>query len=270
MVIVTPAHELSKVAARALAPRKPLAVSEWADANFYISRKSGPEHGRWRTARNPPLQEPLDALSVGSRVHDMVLKFPIQFGKSAIGTIFLGYIMDHTPGPVMYALPGEVSLNKWINQKLNPTLEEVPVLKSALSTSNSRDARNCKEFKDFAGGQLYVEHAGSPSRLKSSTVKYLIVDELTEFVANLGAGDDPIMMLEDRTSAYPSTYKRLYISSPGTRGLCRTDELYQKSDRRRYYVPCPHCDEMQPLEWSGLHWDAGGTRVRYVLSLIHI
>lgn len=249
---------------RAIAPRKRLLISDWADINFRISRKSGPEHGRWRTSRNPPLQEPLDALSVGSSVHDMVLKFPIQFGKSVIGTIFLGYIIDHIPGPVMYALPGEVSMNKWINQKLNPMLEEVPVVRNALATVNSRDARNCKEFKDFLGGQLYVEHAGSTARMKSSTVKYLVVDELTEFVAAMLTGDDPLMLLGDRTSAFPSTYKILYISSPGTKGICRTDDLYQKSDQRRYYVPCPHCDEMQPLEWSGLHWDTGGERVRYV------
>lgn len=81
--------------------------------------------------------------------------------------------MDHNPGPVMVCLPGEVSTNKWINQKFNPM------------QGNRSGAWNTKEFKDFLGGQLFVEHASSPVRLKLSTVKLLIVDELTEFAENL-------------------------------------------------------------------------------------
>lgn len=250
--------------AKAFAPRKRLTVSEWADAERYLSKKSSAEPGPWRTDRNPPLREPMDCLSSLSPVQQVVLKFPIQFGKSEVGTNFLGYIMDHNPGPAMYALPADVSMKKWINQKLNPMIEETAAVQRALTSINSRDSSNTKEFKDFIGGQLYVEHAGSPARLKSTTVKYLIVDELTEFAGNLQTGDDPLMMLEDRHSAYPSTYKALYISSPGIKGICRTDDLYQKSDQRRYYVPCPHCEEMQPLEWSGLHWNSDGSHVRYV------
>jgi len=143
-------------------------------------------------------------------------------------------------------------------------IEECPAVQQALTSINSRDSSNTKDFKDFIGGQLYIEHAGSPARLKSTTVKYLIVDELTEFAGNLITGDDPLMMLEDRTSAFPATYKRLYISSPGIKGVCRTDELYQKSDQRKYFMPCPHCADLIIFEWSGLHWGKDGSRVRYV------
>jgi phage terminase large subunit GpA-like protein len=48
--------------ARALAPRKPLTVSQWADAERVLSSKGSAEPGRWRTVRNPPLREPMDAL----------------------------------------------------------------------------------------------------------------------------------------------------------------------------------------------------------------
>jgi phage terminase large subunit GpA-like protein len=99
------------------------------------------------------------------------------------------------------------------------------------------ESSDTQEFKDFLGGQLYVEHAGSPARLKSTTVKKMLVDEFSEFAANLHSGDDPQTMLEDRNSAYAATYKRLYVASPGIKGVCRTDDLYEKSDKRRYHVP---------------------------------
>jgi phage terminase large subunit GpA-like protein len=258
------AHLINATRAKAFAPRKAMTVSEWADSERRLSQKGSAEPGPWRTGRNPPLREPMDCLSARSTVNDVVLMFPIQFGKTEVAVNSLGYMMDHSPGPIMVCLPGEVSQSKWINQKLNPMLEETPAVSKTLTSLNSRNSSNTKEFKDFIGGQLYIEHAGSPARLKSTTVKYLIVDELTEFAGNLQTGDDPLMMLEDRTSAFPATYKRLYISSPGIKGICRTDELYQKSDQRKYFMPCPHCNEMIIFEWSGLHWNQGGSEVRYV------
>jgi phage terminase large subunit GpA-like protein len=169
----------------------------------------------------------------------------------------LGYCMDHDPGPVMVCLPGEVSMNKWIAQKLQPTIDETPPMKRALTSVASRDSSNQRTFKDFAGGQLYLEHAGSPARLKSTTVRTLLIDELDEFSNNLQGGDDPLEMLLARTSAYPSTSRRLYISTPQIRGISRIEALWDKSDQRRYHVPCPHCGHMQHLQWSGLGWSSG-------------
>ena len=71
-------------------------------------------------------------------------------------------------------------MHKWVAQKLNPMIEETPAVRTTLTSTDSRNGSNrARKFKDFAGGQLYIEHAGSPSRLKSTTVRTLIVDELT-------------------------------------------------------------------------------------------
>jgi phage terminase large subunit GpA-like protein len=94
-------------------------------------------------------------------------------------------------------------------------------------------------------------------------VRTLLVDELDEFAANLTSGDDPVEMLNGRTSAFPATSKRLYISTPQMRGTSRIEHLWTKSDQRRYYVPCPDCGEKQPLEWSGLHWTPDGSECWY-------
>src|SRR3546814_12576334 len=83
----------------------------------------------------------------------------------------------------MVALPAEVSMNKWVAQKLGPLIDETPAVRRALTTVSSRDGANRREFKDFAGGQLYLEHSGSPARLKSTSVKTLIVDEVDEFAS---------------------------------------------------------------------------------------
>ncbi len=249
---------------RSLAPRKPTTVSAWADANRILSSKGSARPGRWVTGTNPPLREPMDCFSNRSPVRQVVLMFPIQFGKTEVALNALGYTMDEHPGPVMVCLPGEVSMEKWVAQKLDPLLTETPAVKRTLTSIASRDGANRRGFKDFAGGQLYIEHAGSPQRLKSTTVRTLLVDELDEFAANLKSGDDPVKMLDGRTSAFPATSKRLYISTPQMEGTSRIERMWKKSDQRRYQVECPECGHFQPLEWSGLSWTPDGKQCWYV------
>lgn len=261
---MTAVGSIASVIARSIAPRKPLTVSEWADANRGLSAKDGPEAGAWRTSRNPPLREPMDCLSARSHVQTVVLKFPIQFGKTQIALNFVGYTMAHSPGPIMVCLPGEDSRGKWVFQKLTPMLDSTPAAKNMLTSVATRNTANQRHFKDFAGGQLYIEHAGSPARLKSSSVRFLIVDEVDEFADRLQSGDDPLDLLDGRTSAFPATAKKLYISTPGIQGVSRIDTLFAQSDQRRFYVPCPDCGHEQPLEWHGLHWDNTGSAAWYV------
>ncbi len=259
-----PAHQVVyDVLAEALRPREAITVSAWADLHRQLSSKGSAEPGQWHTSRNPPLREIMDALSTQSETQDVVVKFPIQMGKTECAVNWLGYIMDHAPGPVMVALPAEVSMIKWSNQKLEPTLEITVPMREALTSVASRETANQKFFKDFKGGQLYLEHAGSPARLKSTSVCYLIVDELDEFSSELKSGDDPEKLLDGRVSAFPATYKKLRISTPTIKGTSRIDAAYEASDQRMYHIACPECRHEQPFEWSGLCWNEDATQCWY-------
>ena len=260
------APRIAAAISRAVAPRKPMRVSEWAAANRILSSKASNEPGRWRNDRNPLLVEPMDCFSARSPVREVVCRFPIQFGKSELECNVLGYTMSEVGGPVMVTLPGQVSLDKWIDQKLNPLLEETPAVRRTLSSTASRDASNRRTFKEFEGGQLYLEHAGNPARLKSTSVRTLIVDEFSSFASACRSGDDPDQMLDGRNSAFPATYKRLKVGTPEIRGVCRIDALFAKSDQRHWHVPCPDCGHRQPLEWSGLHWTPDVSHAWYACS----
>jgi phage terminase large subunit GpA-like protein len=256
--------EIFRGVARAIAPRKPLRVSEWAAAKRRLSRKDSAIPGDWDNARNPLQVEIMDCFSARSPVHEVVSILPIQFGKSTIQTNILGYSMEENPQPIMIALPGEVSMNKLIDQKLNTLFDECPSVKRVLTTVGSRESSNRRSFKDFQGGQLYIEHAGNPVRLKSTTVGLLLVDEFSSFANALTSGDDPDAMLDGRTSAFPSTYKRFKVGTPEILGLCRLTALWDKSDQRKWHWPCPDCGHEQPFEWNGLQWTPDGQRCWYV------
>ena len=249
--------------ARAIAPRKAMRVSEWAARHRVLSSKGSQEPGPWRNDRNPLLTEIMDCASARSPVRDVVACLPIQFGKSELECNIVGYTMCENPMPIIVALPAEVSLNKWIDQKLNPLIDETPAIQSVLTSMATREASNRRNFKDFMGGQLYLEHAGNPIRLKQTSAGLVLCDEFSSFANQLKSGDDPGALIDGRVSAFQSKFKRYKVGTPEIAGRCRISELYAKSDRRRWYVPCPDCRHEQPLEWGGLHWTPDGTRCWY-------
>lgn len=255
---------IAQTIARAIAPRKPMRVSEWAARHRVLSSKGSQEPGPWRNERNPLLVEIMDCFSARSPVHDVVARLPIQFGKSEVECNVLGYTMCENPMPIIVALPSEVSMNKWIDQKLNPLIDETPAIQRVLTSLASREASNRRAFKDFRGGQLYFEHAGNPVRFKSTSAGLVLCDEFSSFANQLKSGDDPGALVDGRTSAFPGKYKRGKVGTPEIAGRCRISEQYEKSDRRRYCVPCPDCGHEQPLEWSGLHWTPDGSHCWYV------
>lgn len=255
---------IGSVLGRALEPRREISVSEWAEDERELTSKGSQITGKWRNDRNPPLREPMDCLSRRSRAREVVLILPIQFGKTEVELNALGYTMDVDPCPVMVVLPDEIAMDAWINQKLKTLIEGTPAVQRALTTTNSRNASNQKSFKDFAGGQLFVEHGKTATRLTLKSVRKILADEVDKFAAALTTGEDPLELLRGRVSAFPSSSSICLIGSPGLRGLSRLEEAYEESDQRRYYVPCPHCGHEQPLEWSGLQWTPDGSQCWYV------
>lgn len=256
----------------AVAPRRALTVSQWADDHRILSGKQSSERGRWRTARNPILREIMDCFSVHSRVRDIVVMKSSQVGVTEAVVNVLGYTMDHAPCPVMVMMPTLETRDTWKVQKLNPLLQETPVISSLLGGARSRDAANRQDLIDFPGGVLFLAGGNSANSYAQKSVRQIILDDLDRFPEEIGEEGDVITLAEGRTKAFPRAI-RAYISTPTVKGGL-IHRQWEKSDQRRYFVPCPHCGERQPLEWGGpdvghgVKWtvlpDGQVTNVRYV------
>lgn len=242
------AHCLA-VLRRAVAPRRALTVSQWADDHRILTGKQASEPGRYRTSRTPFWREPMDCLSANSRVRDIVVMCSNQIGKTEFTVNAIGYTMDHAPAPIMVMMPSLEARDGWKVQKLNPLLQETPVIRELLGGVRSRDAANRQDLIDFPGGVLFLAGGNSPNSYAQKSVNILILDDLDRFPEEVGEEGDVITLARARTKAFPRG-KRVYISSPTVKGGL-IDRQWQKSDQRRYHVPCPHCGSLQPLEWGG-------------------
>lgn len=252
-----------EVAWHAAAPRRALPVSEWADMHRELSGKQAGERGRWRTSRTPFLKEIMDCLSTTSRVNDIVVMKSSQVGVTEATVNFLGYVMDHAPSPVMVMMPTLDARNAWKVQKLNPLLQETPVIKKLLGGVRSRDAANREDLIDFPGGVLFLAGGNSANSYAQRSVRYLIMDDLDRFPVEIGDEGDVILLAKGRTKAF-SRAKRLFISTPTVKDMSLIEREFQKSDQRHYHLPCPHCDHYQTLRWGMLKWNERVTDAWYV------
>ena len=243
------AHCLT-VAWHAMSPRRPLSVTEWADGNRVLTGKQSGERGPWRTRRTPFLEEIQDCFSTNSRVQDVVVMKSSQVGITEATVNVIGYIMDHAPTPMMVLMPTIDARDSWKAQKLNPLLTDTPAIRDLLGGNRSRDAANRQDMIDFPGGVLFLSGGNSPNSYAQRSVRIVIMDDLDRFPPEVGSEGDPVKLAAGRTKAFARA-RRMLVSTPTVAGESLIQREWLKSDQRRYHVPCPHCGELQPLEWGG-------------------
>lgn len=249
-----------RAARRAIRPKAPLLVSEWADANRILSGEGSAEAGQWKTSRTPYLREIMDALSEDSSCRKVVFMKSSQVGGTEAGSNWLGYIMGHAKGPVAVVMPTEKAMQDWASQKFDPMAKDTPAIAAVMASRSNRAGDNSAARKRFTGGILYFKTAGSTTELKSTSLRYAIADEVDEWDWQTLQGD-PLGLLEIRQTTYHDR-KLFVVSSPTMKDASRIEEQFDLGDQRRFMVPCPHCDERQHLKWSNVRWQKGhGSRI---------
>ncbi len=242
----------------ALQPPLDLTVSEWADAERQLTRRSSSEPGLWRTDRVPFLKEPMDLLSPRERrIKRVVLIFGSQSGaKTECGLNWLGRTIANDPAPFLVMFPTESFAKRQIRQRLTPLFTDTPAVAAKSLSSKSRDAANAMFLKEFEGDMLLSIIGGnSGSAAQGMPAQNLWVDEASSLPMEIDDKGDPIENAEARQTNFPDR-KTLLTSTPGTRGACRiTWEFETRSDRRRYGMLMPCCGNHAVIEWPNMIWD---------------
>jgi phage terminase large subunit GpA-like protein len=237
-----------------LRPEQPLTVSEWADKHRRLSSKASAEPGPWRTSRTPYLREPMDCLSSTSAVQRVVMMFAAQTGKTEAGANWLGYVIDHAPGPMLMVQPTVDMAKRLSKQRLESLINDTPVLSEKIAPARSRDSGNTMFSKEFPGGMMILTGANSATGLRSTPCRYIFCDEIDAFPSDVDGEGDPVSLAEKRATTF-ARRKVLLTSTPTVKDFSRIEAEYERSDQRRFYVPCPCCNVMQWLKWPQLKWD---------------
>lgn len=231
-------------------PDSYMSVSSWADKYRMLSSKSASEPGRWRTSRTPYLKEIMDCLSPHSPIQKVVFMKGAQIGGTECGNNWIGYIIHKAPGPMMAVSPTVEMAKRNSRQRIDPLIEDCPMLKNLVSPSRSRDKGNTMLSKDFSGGVLVMTGANSAVGLRSMPARYLFMDEIDGYPTDIEGEGDPILLAERRTATFSKRKKILLVSTPTIKGVSAIEREFAHSDQRYFMLPCPFCGGFQRLVWE--------------------
>ena len=258
-------EELARCWQEGLTPDPALTVSEWADRHRVLSPRASAEPGRYRTDRTPYMRDIMDALSPSHPARRIVFMKAAQVGATEAGNNWIGYVIHHAPGPMLSVQPTVELAKRFSRQRIDPLIEESPSLRERVKPARSRDAGNTVLSKEFPAGLLVITGANSAVGLRSMPARYLFLDEVDAYPPSADEEGDPVALAEARTRTFSWRSKAFLVSTPTIHGLSRIEREYEASDQRRYFVPCPHCGEMQWLRFERLRWEDGEPRsARYL------
>lgn len=237
----------------ALRVPKRLSVSEWAD-RYRVLGGSSPEPGPWRTARAPYLAGIMDSFS-DSTCSEIVFMKPSQIGGTEAIYNAIGYAIDRDPGSMIIMMPRKEDVRRISQNRLQKVITESPRLRRYLPSSP--DDFNIFEYR-LRSMSIRLAGSNSPADLSETPCRYVLIDETDKCPRWSGREASPINLVVERAKNF---YDRKIIktSTPTTRAGV-IFQSWEQSDQRRYHVPCPFCEEYQPLGFmGGLRWSKGAS-----------
>jgi phage terminase large subunit GpA-like protein len=234
--------------AAALEPPPPIDYLAWAEANVSIDEGSFP--GPYNRTLFPYFDEILRALSPDDPCRYVTLMGSAQVGKTTVANIFTCGSLVMGRGNFLYAHPTEDNARRWSKMKLAPMMRSTAAVREQFPqrTREGVDAIGYKERKDGLA-TLLITGANSPASLSQVTIHFQVQDDLAKWEMN--SAGDPEAQADNRSRAIEFA-KIFKVSTPLVIPGCRISKDFEAGSQEEPYVPCPHCQTMQVLEWDNM------------------
>lgn len=235
---------------RFLAPPPEMTISEWADTYRMLSPVTSAEPGHWETSRCEYQRGIMDAISDPKR-HEIVVMSSAQVGKTESILNTIGYYIHLDPCQMLMVMPDINTGKNFSVERVDPTIKETPVLNALVEPDDNKKEGSKISRKMFKNGFLAITGANVPKDLSSRSIRVLLCDEIDQYKTDIAGQGSPLSIAYKRTITFWN-HKVVYTSTPTIAGLSAIERLYNKSDKREYYVPCPYCGHMQTFSFDNL------------------
>ena len=215
---------------------------QWAEDNVWVDKTSA-FPGRYRASTAPWTKELMEVFA-DNEVREVSVMCSAQSGKTQALMVLLAWAIVEDPGPAMWVLAAQDEAEDFMQTRLLPTLMECPSIRRMMPRERSGKR---KGTIDFASMPLMVRGAGSPSKLQSVPIRWLILDEVRNYPS--GA----LEMVKKRVRAQWNS-KIVQISTPHF----ENDAVHQSfldGDQRRFEWPCQSCGMLFSPLWEHVEWE---------------
>lgn len=236
--------------AHAFEPPAPVDYLKWAERHIRFGEGESTFPGPYNRTLFPYFDDVLKALGPDDPCRFVTLMGSAQVGKTVIGNIFAGGSLAMASGNFLYVHPTDTNAELWSKMKFAPMLRAVPELQQKFP-QKSRDGADSLSYKERNDGlaSIRITGANSPASLSQLTIFRQVQDDLSKW--ELNAAGDPEVQADSRSRGVEFA-KIFKISTPLVMPGCRISKDFEAGSQEYPYVPCPHCGEMQVLEWENM------------------
>lgn len=238
----------------AFRPPKRVSVAEGA-ADALVINQPGGYVGPWSAEETPYMVEPMNELA--SRTKEAVCFVgPARTGKT-MGLLdgWMAHAVTADPGDMLVVQMTQDKAREFSKTRIDRALRHSPRLRDMKSASAQHDNTHDKQFKH--GMWLRIAWP-TVSNLSSSDYRYVAFTDYDRMPDDVDGEGAPFTLGLKRTTTFLSRGMCMVESSPGrdvadprwtpvtpheappTGGVLG---IYNRSDRRRFYWPCPDCGE---------------------------
>ncbi len=229
-------------------PLEKPSVVKWAETSLYLPPQITERSGIFSTESCAYMREPLECFR-DAAVQEMDLVWGTQTGKTTCQMVGLAYTVDCNPRRSMLAFPTDAIARRFSKARWLPLVKNADVL-SRHKPESADDITTLDQ--SFDSCSVFFTGVGSASKVSSEPIALLLEDEIDKFPPATEKEADARSLLEERTKSF--IYKLIVRSSTPTVESGNISVSYAQSDRRKYFVPCPHCGALIDFEFKYLHW----------------
>jgi phage terminase large subunit GpA-like protein len=241
---------LAEARRASLRPPPRLTLSEWSDRYAVLSKETSAQTGRFKAY---PYQNGMMDAVTDPTVERITVMKSARVGFTKVLDNICGFFIHQDPSPILIVQPRVEDAEDYSSTEIEPMLRDTPVLAEIAGDLRAKDGTQKLLKRVFGNGSsLAFVGANSPGGFRRITARVILCDEVDGYPAK-GAGveGDQVALAYKRSETFWN--RKLVIgSTPTVAAISRILKSWRESDQRRYFVPCPHCGEMQYLEWGGL------------------
>ncbi len=222
-------------------------MSEWAIRNRVMPKGTTPRPGPFRPEK---FQVEMMDVVLDPNVHEIAVMKSTQVGYSdAVLNNICGYYVDCDPKPMMMVQPTIDNAKDYGKKRITPMIQACPALRARIKDATSRRAGNTLALKEFPGGFLKLTGANSGAGLRSDPVPIVLLDEIDGYPLDVEGEGDPLAIATRRTRRLHRLQNREGLDACEAEGISPIERESERSDKRRFHVPCPLCQHKQVLWW---------------------
>lgn len=250
--------------ARQFAPPFRIKFSDWTKKYGQIVTGGGA--GPWTPL---PVHEEIEKALGDPATRVCVWKKPHQIAATTIHGLLLSYWMHVRKGKALVTRPSKDAALRYSKEIVDKLFQRVEPLRGLLDPAGATSGENTRMLKLLKNGALVeFASAATPSSAREVTRDLVQLDEVNDPAYRHTEEGDMVQLYLNRATSYPDSLAFI-TSTPTVEHDSRISEWLEKTDKRRRFYRCLHCDQNQLLLVRNIKEETAGETRSAGLKCIH-